>query len=66
METQSHSNLWICRFSEYGHTLFGKLVEHKIELKRLADEEEDDKKKRKSIVLKPISIKCIDPKDKKC
>lgn len=33
-------------------TLFGKLQEHEIELKRLADDEEDNKKKRKSITSK--------------
>lgn len=35
------------------HTLFGKLQEPKIELKRLANDEEDDKKKKKSILVNP-------------
>lgn len=40
-------------------TLFGKLKEHEIKLKRLAQNEEGDKKK-KSLVLKVIEARNID------
>lgn len=48
------------------HTIFfGKLQEHKIELKGFIDEE-NDKKKMKCIALKVRSIKDMYPKDKEC
>lgn len=48
------------------YTIFGKLQEHEIKLKRLSNEEEGYKKKRKSIVLKDTNIKDMESKYEEC
>ena len=45
------------------HTLFGKLQEHEMELKRLVDDEEDNNNnnnKRKNIALKATNIEYME------
>lgn len=48
------------------YTLFGKLHEHEMDLKRLDDDEEGDKNKRKSISLKVTNIRDMKSEDEDC
>lgn len=48
------------------YTLFGKLQEHEMKLKRFVDDEKGDKKKRKIISLKATNIKIMELEGESC